>query len=97
MRTTIELTDEQRAKLLALAATRGLRGYSALIQEAVERCLQEAPDGGRTKGGAKAARVAWKVRGFMSEAEAERRRWSIDELWRRWREGSFWTAECWSV
>jgi len=41
MRTTIELTDEQRGKLLELAAQRGLKGFSGLIQEAVDRYLAE--------------------------------------------------------
>lgn len=41
MRTTIELTDEQRAKLLELAAQRGLKGFSPLIREAVDRYLAE--------------------------------------------------------
>jgi len=85
MRTTIELTDDQRAKLLALAAKRRLRGYSALIQEALERYLKEAPDGGQTGSGAKAGRVARKIRGTLSEAEAERMRRRIEELWKRWR------------
>jgi len=85
MRTTIELTDEQRAKLLALAARRRLRGYSPLIQEALKRYLEEAPDGGRTGAGAKAARAARKKRGTLSEAEAERMRSRIEEVWKRWR------------
>jgi len=40
MRTTIDLTDEQRARLLAVAARRGLRGYSLLIQEALAEYLK---------------------------------------------------------
>jgi predicted transcriptional regulator len=40
MRTTIELTDEQRARLLELAARRGQKGFSALVQEAVDRYLE---------------------------------------------------------
>ena len=84
MRTTIELTDDQRAKLLALAAKRRLRGYSALIQEALERYL-EAPDGDRTVAGARAGRAARKVRGYISEAEAGRMRQRIEALWKRWR------------
>jgi len=39
MRTTIELHDAQRARLLALAARRGEKGFSNLIAEAVERYL----------------------------------------------------------
>lgn len=39
MRTTIELTDEQRSALLALAGKRGLRGYSSLVQEALAQYM----------------------------------------------------------
>jgi hypothetical protein len=35
MRTTIELTDEQHRALAAVAQKRGLRGFSAVVQEAV--------------------------------------------------------------
>ena len=41
MRTTIELTDRQRAKLLELAAERGEKGFSRLVQEAIDRYLEE--------------------------------------------------------
>jgi len=40
MRTTVEIPDEQRAKLLELAAKRGEKGFSSLIQEALELYLQ---------------------------------------------------------
>lgn len=40
MRTTIEITDEQRARLLELAARRGVKGFSALVQEAVDLYLE---------------------------------------------------------
>jgi len=40
MRTTIELDDNLRGQLLELAAQRGLKGFSSLIQEAVEAWLQ---------------------------------------------------------
>lgn len=43
MRTTIELTDEQRSALLALAGKRGLRGYSSLVQEALAQYLALPP------------------------------------------------------
>ena len=39
MRTTVELTNEQRAALLAKAAQRGIRGYSSLVQEALAQYL----------------------------------------------------------
>lgn len=41
MRTTIEIRDEQRARLLELAARRGEKGFSRLVQEAVDRYLDE--------------------------------------------------------
>ncbi len=85
MRTTIELTDDHRAKLLALAAKRRLRGFSSLIREALDRYLEEPPNWGQTQAGAKAARSARKIRALMSETEAERVQRRIDELWRRWR------------
>ena len=40
MRTTIDLTEEQRAALLHLAAKRGLKGFSNLVQEALDRYLE---------------------------------------------------------
>ncbi len=36
MRTTIDLPNEKRSRLMALAARRGLRGYSEIVAEAVE-------------------------------------------------------------
>ncbi len=41
MRTTIELPDDQRSILHFLAAQRGLRGYSKLIQEAIDFYIRE--------------------------------------------------------
>ena len=40
MRTTIELTEDQRADLLRLAAQKGMKGFSQLIQEAVDAYLE---------------------------------------------------------
>ena len=41
MRTTIELSNDHRSSLHSLAASRGLRGYSKLIREAVDLYIQE--------------------------------------------------------
>ena len=41
MRTTIELSNDRRSSLHSLAAQRGLRGYSKLIEEAVDLYIQE--------------------------------------------------------
>jgi len=39
MRTTIEMSDDTRAQLLEIAARRGMKGFSALVQEALESYL----------------------------------------------------------
>jgi len=39
MRTTVEISDRQRSILLSLAAQRGLRGYSEIVQEALDNIL----------------------------------------------------------
>ena len=41
MRTTIEMKDEHRAKLLELAARRGEKGFSRIVTEAIEKYLEE--------------------------------------------------------
>jgi len=41
VRTTIELRNDQRARLLELAARRGEKGFSSVIQEAVDHYLRE--------------------------------------------------------
>jgi HPt (histidine-containing phosphotransfer) domain-containing protein len=40
MRIAIEIPDEHRAKLLELAARRGLKGVSGLVQEALDLYLK---------------------------------------------------------
>jgi hypothetical protein len=55
MRTTIELRDDQRARLLEMAAREGRKGFSHLIQEAVDRFLEE--DAGRQGDGGTGAGV----------------------------------------
>lgn len=79
MRTTIELPDEQRAKLLELAARRGEKGFSHLVQEAVARYLEEC---------ARRDRLAEEARsaiGALGDAEADALEESINELRGRWR------------
>jgi predicted CopG family antitoxin len=41
MRTTIELSDRVYARLRAKAAERGMRGFSSIVEEAVERLLDQ--------------------------------------------------------
>jgi hypothetical protein len=39
MRTTVEIREDQRLALTALAAKRGVRGFSSLVQEAIDGFL----------------------------------------------------------
>ena len=41
MRTTIEMSDEVRARLLEIAARRGMKGFSNLVQDALETYLAD--------------------------------------------------------
>jgi hypothetical protein len=44
MRTTMEISDDQHRALSALAQRRGLRGFSQLVQEALESYLHDLND-----------------------------------------------------
>lgn len=79
MRTTVELTEAQRAELLRIAAQRGMKGFSQLVQEAVDSYLER-----------QASRVslidaALAMKGTLKEHSAdefEARTQSIRENWR---------------
>lgn len=44
MRTTVELSDRTYVRLRATAAERGMRGFSAIVEEALERFLEHGGD-----------------------------------------------------
>ncbi len=44
VRTTIDLRDEQHRALTVLAARRGLKGFSVLIQEAIDAYVDDLDD-----------------------------------------------------
>ena len=77
MRTTVQIRDDQREALAAMAARRGLRGFSTLIQEAIDRFLDEddADDN--------AAFMA--LRGSITDEQAERMREAIRFSRANWR------------
>lgn len=79
MRTTVELSDEIRAKLLELAARRGERGFSALVEEALARYLEEEDERRRRSERARA------VLGTLDEEDASAVEASIEALRARWR------------
>ncbi len=79
MRTTIELKDEHRARLLEMAARRGEKGFSALINDAVEMYL-EAEDAGEAR-----RRAALALRGRLGGREAAGLRAATAALRESWR------------
>ena len=79
MRTTIEIPDYQRAKLLEIAAQRGLKGFSLIVQEAIERYLQER------KQHEKKVASALAVLGTLNEKEADAIEASVREMRSNWR------------
>jgi predicted transcriptional regulator len=79
MRTTIELRDDQRARLLEIAAQEGRKGFSHLIQEAVDRFLDEEAD--RRQEVAQALALV----GAIGSEEAEALRTRTRELRVSWR------------
>jgi hypothetical protein len=79
MRTTVEITAEQRARLLQLAARRGEKGFSRLVQEAIDRYLSvEIERKERIE-----AAVA--VLGTVSAKSADAMQISVEDLRGRWR------------
>jgi metal-responsive CopG/Arc/MetJ family transcriptional regulator len=79
MRTTIELSNEHRSSLHSLAARRGLRGYSQLIQEAVDLYIQESA------GKESNAKHLLKMRGTWNKEEARKFQKRLREIRRYWK------------
>ncbi len=74
MRTTIELSDDQRSVLHFLAAQRRLRGYSKLIEEAMDFYIKEKV------GKENAVKHLLKMRGTWSKEEAKSFRKRVGEI-----------------
>ncbi len=79
MRTTIELTNDHRSCLHSLAARRGLRGYSMLIQEAIDLYIKEMT------GKEGKAEHLLKMRGTWNEEEARKFRNRLREIRKNWK------------
>lgn len=79
MRTTVELSDSVRARLLELAARRSERGFSALVEEAVERYVEDE-ERRRLR-----AEHAKRIIGTLPEDEADELEASVRTLRDRWR------------
>ena len=79
MRTTVEIADEHRARLLELAARRGEKGFSRIISEAIEQYLAALDRSEADR------RAVLGLRGSLSRKQAERLRADTTEIRRAWR------------
>ena len=79
MRTTVEINDEQRARLLQLAARRGEKGFSRIVAEAIERYLAELDSSDAIQ------RKALRLCGSLSHREADRLRTDTAKIRQFWR------------
>ena len=79
MRTTIEIKDEHRAALLELAARRREKGFSTLVNEAIERYLAEAGEAAVRRNRAAA------LKGRLRESDARPLRRRVAAIRERWR------------
>lgn len=81
MRTTIELDETQLMKLKRLAAERGEKGYSRIISDALTRYFVELSAEEMEERRREVARL----RGSISDEEAEHMRQVVRELRENWR------------
>lgn len=79
MRTTVEITDAQRAELLRLAAQRGEKGFSSVIREALDLYLRQH------RARREAVTRALALRGSFSEEDASALEASVRRLRGTWR------------
>ena len=79
MRTTIEITDEQRTRLLEIAGSRGEKGFSGVVREAIDHYLNE--EGHR----AERVRRALSMRGSFHTSDAAQLEESVRAIRAQWR------------
>ena len=81
MRTTVELPDDLRAELLRLAALRGEKGFSSVLEEAVRFYLAHREDQTREE----RVRRLLALQGSISPEEGERMQQYVREVRENWR------------
>ena len=79
MRTTVELKTEHRSRLLSIAAQRGEKGFSGVLDEAVEAYLSSEAERDQRR------RRALALRGKLKPSEAARLRNHTAALRASWR------------
>ncbi|NLD37608.1 MAG: hypothetical protein GX654_12145 [Desulfatiglans sp.] len=78
MRTTIEISDNHRSALLSIAAQKGHRGYSKIIEDAIEHYIADQTKTVGIKNSVLAMKGSWKK-------EAEEIKANIKELRKNWK------------
>lgn len=77
MRTTVEISDEQHQALSAVAQRRGIRGFSILVQEALDAYLADLETD--------EVDALLALEGTLSESDADEMRSRIDDVRSTWR------------
>ena len=80
MRTTIELSERTYTLLRATAAERGMRGFSAIVEEALERFLNAG-------GGDGISAALSEAEGAWSDADVAEWEQARKEAWATWQQG----------
>ena len=78
MRTTIEISDKHRSALLSIAAQKGLRGYSKIIEEAIDYYIANQSNSTGIKNNVLAMKGTWKK-------DSEQIKANISELRKNWK------------
>jgi predicted transcriptional regulator len=78
VRTTVELSDPVYRRVRALAAARGTRGFSPIVEEALREYLERGADETPGQDAFAAARGAW------GSADAKRFETELREAWATW-------------
>jgi hypothetical protein len=77
MRTTVEITDKQHRALSAIAQRRGVRGFSVLVQEALDGYLANL--------NADDVDLLLGLEGVFSDSDAQQFRSRVDDVRSTWR------------
>lgn len=77
MRTTVEITEEQHRALSAIAQRRGVRGFSLLVQEALDGYLANLSTD--------QVDLLLRLEGVLSESDANEMRSRIKDASAAWR------------
>jgi hypothetical protein len=79
VRTTVEISDENRAELLRIASQRGQKGFSAVINEAITFFLEHMGDKDDS------VKAALGLRGILSTREADQFDENLTKIRGSWR------------